>query len=256
MSLFLQASEKYFPQIRRKDVMKKPQIPVAREGYPFIAFIAFVTLVLALLEYEFIALLSLVVTGFVFYFFRDPERIVPDADDAVVSPADGKVILVEKIFDDRFVHEHVYKVSIFMSFFDVHVNRLPLAGTVEKIQYGPGSFYAANTDQGGLANEHCAVILSTAKNLRYAVVQVAGLVARRIVCWVEKGDSADRGSRFGLIRFGSRVDIYLPQQVQLDNSSLACTLHAIIAAVYSGRVTASLRNGRTICWYAAVQMSQ
>jgi len=189
---------------------------VAREGYPFIVFIAFATLIAAVLEYELLALLLLFSTGFVFYFFRDPERIIPDAEDGVVSPADGKVILVEKIFDDRFVHEHVYKVSIFMSVFDVHVNRLPFAGVVEKIQYAAGSFYAANTDQGGLANEHCAVILSTPKNFRYAVVQVAGLVARRIVCWAEKGDTIERGSRFGLIRFGSRVDIYLPQQMQLE----------------------------------------
>jgi phosphatidylserine decarboxylase len=196
--------------------MKVPVTPVAREGYPFIVFMAFATLVFALLRYDSIAVLSLFLTGFVLYFFRDPERIVPGAEDAVVSPADGKVILVEKIFDDRFVHEHVYKVSIFMSVFDVHVNRMPFAGEVDKIQYAAGSFYAANTDQGGLANEHCAVILSTAKNFRYAVVQVAGLVARRIVCWAQKGDKIERGSRFGLIRFGSRVDIYLPQQMQLE----------------------------------------
>jgi len=196
--------------------MKQPQIPVAREGYPFIVFIAFATLTAAVLGYEFIAVVLLFLTGFVFYFFRDPERILPDAEDAVVSPADGKVILVEKIFDDRFVNDHVYKVSIFMSVFDVHVNRLPITGKVEKIQYAPGSFYAANTDQGGLANEHCAVILSTPKNFRYAVVQVAGLVARRIVCWAEKGDAITRGTRFGLIRFGSRVDIYLPQQMQVE----------------------------------------
>ena len=189
---------------------------MAREGYPFIVFTAFATLIFALLEYEVIAAILLFLTGFIVYFFRDPARIIPDAEDGVVSPADGKVILVEKIFDDRFVHEHVYKVSIFMSIFDVHVNRLPFAGEVEKIQYVSGSFYAANTDQGGLANEHCVVILSTAKDFRYAVVQVAGLVARRIVCWAEKGDKIERGSRFGLIRFGSRVDIYLPQQMQLE----------------------------------------
>jgi len=189
---------------------------MAREGYPFIVFTAFATLIFALLEYEVIAAILLFLTGFIVYFFRDPARIIPDAEDGVVSPADGKVILVEKIFDDRFVHEHVYKVSIFMSIFDVHVNRLPFAGEVEKIQYVSGSFYAANTDQGGLANEHCAVILSTAKDFSYAVVQVAGLVARRIVCWAEKGDKIERGSRFGLIRFGSRVDIYLPQQMQLE----------------------------------------
>ncbi|MBW2522123.1 MAG: phosphatidylserine decarboxylase family protein [Deltaproteobacteria bacterium] len=196
--------------------MKEPQIPVAREGYPFIAFFAFATLVVALLEYQLTALVLLFLTGFVAYFFRDPERVLPDAGDAVVSPADGKVILVEKIFDDRFINEHVYKVSIFMSVFDVHVNRLPYAGTVEKIEFVAGSFYAANTEQGGLANEHCALILAGADNLRYAVVQVAGLVARRIVCWAEKGDVLQRGSRFGLIRFGSRVDLYLPQQMQIE----------------------------------------
>src|SRR5210317_172827 len=196
--------------------MKVAQIPVAREGYPYIAFIAFTTFIFALLEYDLIALIMLFLTGFVVYFFRDPDRISPDDEDVVVSPADGKVILVEKIFDDRFVNEHVYKISIFMSVFDVHVNRTPYSGRVEKIVYTPGSFYAANTDQGGLANEHCGVVLSTAKDFRYAVVQVAGLVARRIVCWAEKGDKIERGSRFGLIRFGSRVDIYLPQQMQLE----------------------------------------
>ncbi len=196
--------------------MKIPQIPVAREGYPFIIFIAFATFIFALLKYDLIALITLFLTGFTFYFFRDPERISPDDEDVVVAPADGKIILVEKIFDDRFVNEHVYKVSIFMSIFDVHVNRVPFAGEVEKIQYSPGSFYAANTDQGGLANENCGVILTTKKDFKYAVVQIAGLLARRIVCWVEKGDVIDRGKRFGMIRFGSRVDLYLPQNMQLE----------------------------------------
>lgn len=196
--------------------MKEPQIPVAKEGYPFILFACFTTITLALLEFESLTVAALFVTGFVFYFFRDPERIIPDAEDAVVSPADGKVILVEKMFDDRFVNEHVYKVSIFMSIFDVHVNRLPFSGVVEKIQYVPGSFYAANTDQGGLANEHCAVMIGTPKNFQYAIVQIAGLLARRIVCWLEKDDKIEKGSRFGLIRFGSRVDLYLPQQMQVE----------------------------------------
>ena len=196
--------------------MKEAQIPVAREGYPFIVLVAFASIVFALLEYELLALITLFLTGFVYYFFRDPERISPGDEDVLVAPADGKIILVEKIFDDRFVNEHVYKISIFMSIFDVHVNRVPFTGEVEKIQYASGSFYAANTDQGGLANEHCAVILSISENLRYAVVQVAGLVARRIVCWAEKGDMIKRGSRFGLIRFGSRVDMYLPQQMQIE----------------------------------------
>jgi phosphatidylserine decarboxylase len=196
--------------------MKIARIPIAREGYPFIAFSAFIALILALIEYEMLALIALVLTGFVLYFFRDPERITPDDDDAFVAPADGRVILVEKIFDDRFVSEHVYKISIFMSIFDVHVNRVPFTGEVEKIQYTPGSFYSANTDQGGLSNEHCGITLSTKKNFRYAIVQVAGLLARNIVCWVEKDDTLERGTRFGMIRFGSRVDVYLPQNIQVE----------------------------------------
>ena len=97
--------------------MKEPQIPVAREGYPFIIFAAFATFIMAVLGYVFFSVAGLFITGFVLYFFRDPERVIPDAEDAVVSPADGKIILVEKMFDDRFVNEHVYKVSIFMSVF-------------------------------------------------------------------------------------------------------------------------------------------
>ncbi len=196
--------------------MKEPLIPVAREGYPFIGFAAFATLVTAVLGYCLLALAALLLTAFVLYFFRDPDRISPDEDDVLVSPADGKIILIEKIFDDNFVKEHVYKVSIFMNVFNVHVNRMPFAGTVSRIHYSPGHFFAANTERGALENEFCAVSLKTSSGRRMAVVQVAGLIARRIVCWAEKGDSLRKGQRFGLIRFGSRVDLYLPLQVQLE----------------------------------------
>lgn len=196
--------------------MKKPQIPVACEGYPFIAFAALMTLTAAILGYDIVALVALLLTAFVLYFFRDPERISPDEDDVVVSPADGKVILVEKVFDDKFVKEHVYKVSIFMNVFNVHVNRVPYAGTVVKTQYFPGMFFSANTERGALENEACALTIATANNRKLAVVQVAGLIARRIVCWAGKGDELVRGERFGLIRFGSRVDLYLPLQMQLE----------------------------------------
>ena len=196
--------------------MKEPQIPVTREGYPFIAFAGFMTLIFAVLEYELIAIIGIVLTGFVVNFFRDPERIGPNEEDAIVAPADGKVILVEKVFDEKYLQEHAYKISIFMNVFDVHVNRLPFAGEVEKIIYSPGKFYAANSVQAALENENCAVVMSTTGNFRYAVVQVAGLLARRIVCWTEKGDTLERGARYGMIRFGSRVDIFLPQQVQIE----------------------------------------
>ena len=196
--------------------MKKPQIPVSREGYPFILFAALVTLVLAILGYDLFALSGLVLTSFVLYFFRDPERISPDEEDVVVAPADGKVILIEKIFDDRFVKDHVYKISIFMSIFNVHVNRIPFPGQVTDIIYSQGNFYAANTEKGALENEYCGVVISTAAKKKMAAVQIAGLVARRIVCWAEKGDEVERGMRFGLIRFGSRVDLYVPQNLQLE----------------------------------------
>jgi len=199
--------------------MKEPQISIAREGYPFIAFAGFITLAFAVLEYDLITFIGLALTGFIVYFFRDPERIGPDDEDIIVAPADGKIILVEKVFDERFLQEHAYKISIFMSVFDVHVNRLPFAGEVERIIYSPGKFYAANTDQAALENENCAIVVSTASNFRYAVVQVAGLVARRIVCWTDKGDKLERGARFGMIRFGSRVDVFLPQHVQLEVAS-------------------------------------
>jgi len=196
--------------------MKKPRIPVALEGYPFIGFAALATVVAALLEFNLAALLGLGTTGFVLYFFRDPERLTPDEKDVIVSPADGKIILIDRVFDDRFVKEHVYKISIFMNVFNAHVNRIPFPGRVEEIVYSPGRFYAADSEQGGLENEYCAVTLTTPGERRLAVVQVAGLLARRIVCWLEKGDEVERGQRFGLIRFGSRVDIYLPQHAHLE----------------------------------------
>jgi phosphatidylserine decarboxylase len=196
--------------------MKEPRIPVAVEGYPFIAFSALVTLVLAVLGQGLLAIIGLALTGFILYFFRDPERVSPEEEDVVVSPADGKVILIEKIFDERFVKEHVYKLSIFMNVFNVHVNRVPFPGTVTKVQHFPGAFLAANSERAALENEQCAISIVTAGGQKMAVVQMAGLIARRIVCWAVKGDNLTRGQRFGLIRFGSRVDLYLPLQTQVE----------------------------------------
>ena len=196
--------------------MKEPRIPVALEGYPFIGFAAFVTLLFAIIHLNILAFASLAVTAFVLYFFRDPSRVYSEEKDVLVSPADGKVIVIDKIFDDRFVKEHVYKVSIFMNVFNVHVNRVPFDGEVMQINYKPGRFYSADTERGALENEYCAITLQTPGGNRMAVAQVAGLIARRIVCWAQVGDRLQRGQRYGLIRFGSRVDLYLPLQVQLE----------------------------------------
>lgn len=198
--------------------MQKPQIPVAVEGYPFITFSAFTTLVFSILGYEAISVFGVFITAFITVFFRDPERISPNEDDVVVSPADGKIIAIERLFDDRFTKEHVCRVSIFMNIFNVHVNRMPFPGTINAIYYHPGSFLAANTDRAVLENEYCALIVSTGSQRRFTVVQIAGLIARRVVCWAAKGDQFAKGQRFGLIRFGSRVDLYLPLQVQLEVS--------------------------------------
>ncbi len=196
--------------------MKEINIPVAREGYPFIAFAGFVTVTVALLDYDIAALVGLAVTAFVLYFFRDPERVVPTAADAVVSPADGKVIAIDEVFDDRFINEHVYKISIFMNVFNVHVNRTPFSGIVTDVQYSPGHFYAANSERAVLENETCAVVMESENGRKFAFVQMAGLIARRIVCWAERGDRLKIGQKFGLIRFGSRVDVYLPSLVQIE----------------------------------------
>jgi len=195
--------------------MPSPQIPVAKEGYPFIGFAAFTTLVFAALSYDLLTLLSLVLTTFVLCFFRDPERFVPADPNLMVSPADGKVIIAETVTDDTFTGGRAYKVSIFMNVFNVHVNRNPMSGTVEKVIYQPGKFYSADSAKGALQNEYCATILQTAAGHRIAYVQIAGLIARRIICWLEPGDEVKKGWRFGLIRFGSRVDLYLPLESEL-----------------------------------------
>ncbi len=195
--------------------MLTPQVPVAKEGYPFIGFAAFCTLVLALLGLPIATTLGFIATTFILCFFRDPERLGPTSPEALVSPADGKVIHVEKIPDNSFTGGETQKISIFMNVFNVHVNRIPCQGQVEKVIYKPGKFYAADSVKSGLENEYCATVITTPGGKTLAFVQIAGLIARRIVCWLEPGDIVVRGRRFGLIRFGSRVDLYLPVETEI-----------------------------------------
>jgi phosphatidylserine decarboxylase len=195
--------------------MLTPQVPVAKEGYPFIFLLAFCTLLATILGMTITTTVLFVATIFVLGFFRDPERFGPTREDALVSPADGKIILIERVSDTRFTGDDVQKISIFMNVFNVHVNRIPYSGKVEKILYQPGKFYSADSERGGLQNEYCAAIVTTAQGKKLAFVQIAGLIARRIICWLEEGDQVTRGRRFGLIRFGSRVDLYLPLDTEL-----------------------------------------
>ena len=195
--------------------MHTPRVPLASEGYPFILFSAFATLAFSLLDLVVPALGALLLTAFVTYFFRDPARVLPEETNAIVSPADGKVIVVRELDDDCFLHERVHKISIFMNVFNVHVNRIPLAGTVERVVLTPGRFYAADKDKAVLHNERCALTVATPAGARYAVVQIAGLIARRIVCRAEPGDRVTAGQRYGMIRFGSRLDLYLPLATEI-----------------------------------------
>ncbi|MBW2682244.1 MAG: phosphatidylserine decarboxylase family protein [Deltaproteobacteria bacterium] len=195
--------------------MLTPQVPVAREGYPFIGFVAFCTLIFAVLGLCIPTFIFLVITIFVLCFFRDPERFTPPGEDLLVSPADGKILLIEKVEDKKFTAGEALKISIFMNVFNVHVNRIPFSGKVEKIIYTPGKFYSADSEKGALQNEYCAAVITTTSGKTLAFVQVAGLIARRIVCWLEPGDSAVKGRRYGLIRFCSRVDLYLPPDTEI-----------------------------------------
>lgn len=190
--------------------------PVASAGYPLIFAAAFVTAVLALLALVLSALCGLIVTFFICYFFRDPDRVIPRKKGAVVSPADGKVIAAGTINNTKFFEGPCIKISIFMSVFNVHVNRIPHEGVVKKISYHPGKFFSANLDKASEYNEHNAIFIETEEGKKMCVVQIAGLIARRIICRIQKDDRLSRGQRFGMICFGSRLDVYLPADTKLN----------------------------------------
>ena len=189
--------------------MRKANIGVAPGGLPFLFLLALTTLTFAALRCWPLAVLFLVFTWFAGHFFRDPERVVPTEADAAVSPADGRIVRVEPKADP-ITGEVRPCISIFMNVVNVHVNRMPVAGKIEAIRYFPGAFFNAALDKASTDNERCAYLVRDEEDRPWVMVQVAGLVARRIVCRVEEGDSLARGERYGMIRFGSRVDLYLP----------------------------------------------
>jgi phosphatidylserine decarboxylase len=191
--------------------MRNRNQPIVQEGYPFIALFGFVTLVFALLGWTFFTLLLLALTLFTVYFFRNPERVVPAGEKLVVAPADGKVIFVGEVEEPRYFQERVTRVSIFMNVFSVHINRVPCDGKVVEMYYQKGEFINASLDKSAACNEQGGMLLETASGRRLLVVQIAGLVARRIVTYPVIGETLQRGLRYGLIRFGSRVDVYFPK---------------------------------------------
>ena len=190
-------------------------LPVAKAGLPLIFASAFTTLVVSILGLTVLALIGLVWTFLLVGFFRDPDRAVPTEEGLIVSPADGKVIVVSPGSQNPFTKGEAQKISIFMSVFNVHVNRIPCTGLIKRTSYHPGKFFSADREEASLKNEHNAVFLDTEDGADICVVQVAGLIARRIICFVQPGDRLKRGQRFGLICFGSRLDIYLPAEAHL-----------------------------------------
>ncbi len=184
---------------------------IVSEGYPFIALFGFITLIFALLGWAVLTILLLLLTLFSTYFFRNPERVIPSGEDLVVAPADGKVIFVGEVQEERYFKKTVTKISIFMSVFNVHVNRVPCDGKVVDMYYNKGGFVNASYDKASESNEQSGIFLEAESGAKILFVQIAGLIARRIVTYPIIGDVLQRGARYGLIRFGSRVDIYLPK---------------------------------------------
>jgi phosphatidylserine decarboxylase len=193
--------------------MYKPSIGLSLEGLPFIFFTTIATLTFALLDCWFMATVLLVALFFVLNFFRDPERVVPQEPGVAVSPADGKVIKVETMRDPM-TGEDRTAICVFMNVFNVHVNRMPVAGRIARISYFGGKFLNASFDKASSDNERNSLLIEDGDGRSWTMVQIAGLIARRIICWGEQGDALVRGQRFGLIKFGSRVDLYLPAEYE------------------------------------------
>lgn len=182
---------------------------IASEAYPFLIPLAVLLVVFYFLKWNWLLGITLVLTLFVAYFFRNPERVIPTGEGVVVSPADGKVIVIKEVFEDQYLKKNMLQVSIFLNVFNVHIQRVPIAGQVKEVRYHPGKFLAAWDDKASLDNEQVGMVLDTGKH-EILVKQIAGLVARRIACWAAKGEKIQTGDRYGLIRFGSRVDLFLP----------------------------------------------
>lgn len=189
------------------------RIPIAKEGYPFILPLLGVSVVIGFFSIKW-SIAPGLLTLFVIYFFRDPERFVPSEPGLIVSPADGRVLGIKHDAKDDLMGGESICVTIFLSVFNVHVNRIPCEGEITQTVYNPGKFLPAFQEKASLLNEQNSVVINHKKN-KIVVRQIAGLIARRIVCWVSEGCHVDRGQRFGLIRFGSRVDLFVPKEVEL-----------------------------------------
>jgi phosphatidylserine decarboxylase len=190
-------------------VVEYPHPIIAREGWFFVGIALLAAAALTLLGSWIVSIIAWAAVLFILQFFRDPARTAPDNPKAVLSPADGRIVSVEHAHD-RYLERDALKISVFMNVFNVHSNRSPIDGTVKSKWYHAGSFLNAALEKASLENERCALHIASAPGADVTCVQIAGLIARRVLCYVGEGDRLARGQRYGFIRFGSRVDVYLP----------------------------------------------
>ena len=189
---------------------------IAREGFPLILSAAVLTILALAANWLLVAAVFGVATVALAGFFRDPERVIPAGEGLIVAPADGRVVSIADSADDRFFAQAATRISIFLSPLDVHINRVPVAGRIAEIKYRAGKFLAAYNNEASRHNEQNALTIVDVQDRKLGVVQIAGVLARRIVCKVNSGDNMDRGERFGMIMFGSRTDLYLPRGCRVE----------------------------------------
>ncbi len=218
--------------------MKSFILPIAIEGIPFIGAAFFLALIFWFLNVKWLSLLFWCIGFFVLYFFRDPERFFESDENMVISPADGKVVFIGKVMESEFSNELMIKISIFMSIFDVHVNRSPFDLFVREVKYRKGTFFSADKNKSSDQNERNLILFETKSGTRIIVAQVAGFIARRIVFYPKIGAFLRKGERFGLIRFGSRVDIFLPKEseVVVKTGQKVFGGKTIIAKLFGGKI--------------------
>lgn len=187
----------------------------AKEGYPFILVFFAATVLTAAFNMYWGAAITLMLTAFMFYFFRDPDRVTPPDKNAFYSPADGKILRITEAEEDEMLHADRLKISIFMSPLNVHVNRSPCDGNVREVRHCPGAFHSAFKDDASILNEHITMLLESPQHGNIVVKQIAGAVARRCVSRVKPGDTLKQGEKYGIIKFSSRVDIFLPLDTEV-----------------------------------------
>lgn len=214
-------------------MLKVVLVPINKAGWPFIAIFAALGIFLGWLSLP-LGFVGLVLTAWCTYFFRDPQRTTPTREGLIISPADGVVQMIDKAAPPEELEmgtEERIRIAVFMNVFNVHVNRVPISGTISKVAYRPGKFLNASLDKASEFNERMSLKVTTKDQVDVGFVQIAGLVARRILCYASEGDTYQAGQRFGLIRFGSRVDIYLPDGVEpmVSVGQLAVAGESVIA---------------------------